>query len=133
MVHFEVSRENADALAAALRGLESAGLRVNIAKSDGAGVPAGLRGVELELVGDDRVGIVSNLTRILAAHGISIENIHTEITRAASGHQTFKVGAHLLVPATISIDDLRRELGTLANEMQVDIGLEEKAPRVSPG
>jgi glycine cleavage system regulatory protein len=48
-----------------------------------------------------------------------------------NGHQTFKVGAHLLVPATISIDELRRELGTLANEMQVDIGLEERAPRAA--
>jgi glycine cleavage system regulatory protein len=133
MVHFEVPRENADALVTALRGLESTGLKVVIAKSDEANRPATLRGVELELIGNDRVGIVSNLTRILAERGVSIENIHTEITRAASGHQTFKVGAHLLVPATISIDDLRRELGTLANEMQVDIGLEEKAPRVSPG
>src|SRR5688500_17429099 len=51
MVHFEVPRENADALATALRGLESSGLRVNIAKSGGTGVPVGLRGVELELVG----------------------------------------------------------------------------------
>ena len=71
----------------ALRGLESSGLRVNIAKSDGAGVPAGLRGVELELVGDDRVGIVSNLTRMLAARGISIENIHTEIVGARDRRQ----------------------------------------------
>ena len=127
MVHFEVARENADALATALRGLESAGLRVNIAKSDGAGMPAGLRGVELELVGDDRVGIVSNLTRILAARGISIENIHTEIVgNAASGKHTFKVAAHLLVPAALSSDDLQRELGVLANEMMVDIALGDR-------
>jgi len=127
MVHFEVPRENADALATALRGLESSGLRVNIAKSDGAGVPAGLRGVELELVGDDRVGIVSNLTRMLAARGISIENIHTEIAgNAASGKQTFKVAAHLLVPAALSSDELQRELGVLANEMMVDIALGEQ-------
>jgi len=133
MVHFEMPRENADALVAALRGLESTGLKVVIAESDEANRPATLRGMELELVGNDRVGIVSNLTRILAERGVSIENIHTEITRGVNGHQTFKIGAHLLVPTAISIDDLRRELGTLANEMQVDIGLEEKAPRVSPG
>ncbi|HEY8709992.1 MAG TPA: formyltransferase family protein, partial [Burkholderiaceae bacterium] len=35
MVHFEVPRENADALATALRALESSGLRVVIAKSEG--------------------------------------------------------------------------------------------------
>ena len=52
------------------------------ANVEGAGVSTGLRGVELELVGDDRLGIVSNLTRILAEAGISIENIHTEIVPA---------------------------------------------------
>lgn len=127
MVHFEVPRENADALANALRGLESSGLQVVIAKSDGARVSDAIKSVELELVGDDRVGIVSSLTKILAERNISIENIHTEIVRSGvSGKQTFKIGAHLLVPAKLSINDLRKELGTLAHEMMVDIALDEK-------
>ncbi|MEP7056841.1 MAG: ACT domain-containing protein [Caldimonas sp.] len=127
MVHFEVPRENADALAEALRGLETSGLRVVIAKSEGAGVPTGLRGVELELVGDDRVGIVSNLTRILAERGISIETIHTELVGGdASAKQTFKIAAHLLVPKALSSDDLSRDLGVLANEMMVDIALGDR-------
>lgn len=127
MVHFEVPRENADALAAALRGLESSGLQVVVAKSNGASVPTSLRVVELELVGEDRVGIVSNLTKMLAERGISIENIHTDIVRSGvSGKQTFKVEAHLLVPAALSIEALRREVGTLASEMMVDIALGER-------
>jgi methionyl-tRNA formyltransferase len=133
-VHFEVPRENADALAAALRGLESSGLQVVISRSDGASVPASLRGVELELVGEDRVGIVSSLTKMLAERGISIENIHTEIVRSGvSGKQTFRIGAHLLLPAGLSIDDLRRELGSLASEMMLDIALgEPQTPKPLP-
>lgn len=127
MVHFEVPRKNADALAAALRGLESSGLQVVVARSNGASVPTSLRVVELELVGEDRVGIVSNLTKMLAERGISIENIHTDIVRSGvSGKQTFKVEAHLLVPAALSIETLRREVGTLASEMMVDIALGER-------
>ena len=127
MVHFEVPHENADALTASLRGLESGGLQVVVAKSDGAELPGSLRGVELELVGEDRVGIVSSLTRILADRGVSIENIHTEIVRSGvSGKQTFKIGAHLLVPAALSLDELRRELGALAHGMTLDIALGEK-------
>ena len=38
-----------------------------------------------------------------------------------------KIGAHLLVPAGLSIDALRRELGTLANTMMVDIALGERS------
>ena len=120
-------RENADALTTALRGLESGGLQVVVAKSDGADVPGSLRGVELELVGEDRVGIVSSLTRILADRGVSIESIHTEIVRSGvSGTQTFKIGAHLLVPAALSLDELRRQLGALAHEMTLDIALGER-------
>jgi len=63
----------------------------------------------------------------LAERGISIENIHTEIVRSGvSGKQTFKIGAHLLVPAALSVDELQRELGTLAREMMLDIALGER-------
>lgn len=128
MVHFEVPRENADAMEGALRQLESSGLQVVIARSDGASVPAALRGFELELVGEDRIGIVSSLTRLLAERGISIENIHTELVRSGlTGKQTFKIGAHLLAPASLQLDDLRRDLGTLASAMTLDIALGERA------
>ena len=127
MVHFEVPRENADALATALKGLESSGLRLVVAKSDGAEAPPGLRGVDLELVGEDRLGIVSNLTRILTESGISIEHIHTEIGGGKGpGKPSFKVAAHLLVPKALSADALRGKLEGLANEMMLDIALGER-------
>jgi methionyl-tRNA formyltransferase len=126
MVHFEVPREHADALSEALRQLASSGLQVVIARSDGATVPASLRSFELELVGDDRVGIVSSLTAMLAERGISIESIHTDIVRSGvSGKQTFKIGAHLLAPAALPADELRRDLGALASELMLDIALGE--------
>ena len=58
MVHFEVPAANADALAAALQGLESAGLRIVISKTAPPPAPAGRRLVTLELEGPDRPGIV---------------------------------------------------------------------------
>jgi methionyl-tRNA formyltransferase len=132
MVHFDVPRENADAFAAALRDLEPSGLRFVIARSDGAEAPAGLRGIELQLVGEDRLGIVSNLTRILAESGISIEHIHTELVGGdGPGKQTFKVAAHLLVPNAVSIDALRTKLEALANEMMVDIALGDRPAGMS--
>ena len=127
MVHFEVPRENADALATALRGLASSGLQVVVARSDSANPASSLRVVELELVGEDRLGIVSNLTKLLASRGISIESIHTDIVRSGvSGKQTFKVEAHLLVPAAVSVDALQQEVGSLAREMMLDIALGER-------
>jgi glycine cleavage system regulatory protein/folate-dependent phosphoribosylglycinamide formyltransferase PurN len=127
MVHLEVPRENADALATSLRDLASSGLQVVVARSDGTNVASKLRVVELELVGEDRLGIVSNLTKLLAGRGISIESIHTDIVRSGvSGKQTFKVEAHLLVPAAVSVEALQQEVGSLAREMMLDIALGER-------
>lgn len=126
MVHLEVPREHADALASSLRQLESSGLQVVVARSEVAKAADKLRVVSLELAGDDRVGIVSGLTKILAARGISIENINTEIV-GNGGKQTFKVGAQLLVPVSLSLATLKQELDALAHELMVDIGLDETA------
>jgi methionyl-tRNA formyltransferase len=129
MVHFEVPSDNAEPLAASLRGLESAGLKLVIARSESGAAPAGLRGVELNLIGEDRLGIVSNLTGILAEAGASIEHMHTEIIRGqGSGKKTFKVVAHLLVPQGLSADDLSARLEVLAREMMLDVGLGDRPP-----
>ena len=128
MIQFDVPPANAQALAAALQGLEATGLRVLVASSDGNVAAAARRGVRLELVGDDRPGIVSQLTAILAERGISIETLHTEVAPAAvSGKATFRIDAHLQVPGSLSVDALRQQLGALAGEMMVDIALGERA------
>jgi methionyl-tRNA formyltransferase len=129
MVHFEVPRDNAEALAASLRDLESAGLKLVVARSESSDAPAGLRGVELDLIGEDRLGIVSNLTRILAESGVSIEHMHTEIVGGqGSAKKTFKVAAHLLVPRALSSDELRDKLEALGREMMLDVGLGDRPP-----
>ncbi len=131
MVHFEVPRENAEALATALRGLESSGLRVAIAHSE-SGPPSGsMRGVSLELVGDDKPGIVASLTRMLADRHISIEHLNTELAGSGAGTQHFKVAAHLLVPNQIASEALRADLAVLAADMMLDIALGD-APASAP-
>jgi glycine cleavage system regulatory protein len=128
MVHFEVPAQNAEPLAQALRSLESSGLRVVIEKVETPPAPAGRRMVKLELTGLDRPGIVRDLSRSLAGRGVSIEDLHTEIVSAeTSAEHLFKVKALLVVPETLPNETLRRALGALANEMMVDIALDEHA------
>ena len=125
--------ENADRLAAALQGLESAGLRVVIEKTAAPQIPADRRLIALELAGPDRPGIVRDLSRRLAERGVSIEDLHTEIVEGDGGapHQ-FKVKALLVVPKALANDALRAELAALANEMTLDVALGERgAPALS--
>jgi len=124
MVHFEVPTENAEALAAALRGLESSGIRVVIEKSEAPLAPAGRRVVTLELAGPDRPGIVRDLSHSLADRGVSIAELHTEIVNGATpSSQQFKIKALLVVPEALANDELQRALQALALEMSADIAL----------
>ncbi|MCC6193945.1 MAG: formyl transferase [Burkholderiales bacterium] len=128
MVHFEVPPEHADALTAALLGLASAELKIVIERSQGTPAPSGRRVVRLEVVGHDRPGIVRDLSGALAQRGVSIEELHTEIVSGAmTAEHLFKVKAELLVPKSVSNDDVRHALEVLANEMMVDIELGEQA------
>ena len=129
MVHFEVPTPNAEPLMQALRGLESSGLRVVIAKVETPPAPAGRRMVKLELTGLDRPGIVRQLSRALAEVGVSIDDLHTEIVNdGPSGEHLFKMKALLVVPESLPNETLRHSLDALANEMTVDIGLGGNAP-----
>jgi glycine cleavage system regulatory protein/folate-dependent phosphoribosylglycinamide formyltransferase PurN len=128
MVHLQVANKYANALTAALRGLESEGLRIVIARSDMPAAPPGRRIVGLELVAPDRPGIVRDLSKNLAERGVSIEDLHTEIVGApAPGQHLFKVKALLVVADALSNEALRDALQTLADEMMVDIALDERA------
>jgi methionyl-tRNA formyltransferase len=122
MVQLEVPPESADGLIAALKDLESTGLHVTIAKSEGKANTAGLRLMTLELVGNDQVGIVSKLTAALTERNISIEQIDTSIVQGAA-QMSFKVRAEILVPKTVNDADLRSALDALAQEITVDIAL----------
>jgi methionyl-tRNA formyltransferase len=128
MVHFDVAQRNVDALATALRGLEASGLRVVIARSDATPVAPGMRRVSLELSGPDRPGIVRDLSADLAARGINIVELITDVARAgapAASHR-FGVKAILAVPEGLSVDALRAVLESLAAEMMVDIALDDQ-------
>jgi glycine cleavage system regulatory protein/folate-dependent phosphoribosylglycinamide formyltransferase PurN len=125
-VHLEVPPDRAEALAVALRELQTAGLQIAIAQSASGGPAAGWRGVALDLIGADRAGIVSQLTRRLAERGVSIEQLQTDQAVADDGSVRFKVSAHLLVPQAVSNDTLRADLEGLANEMTLDIALGER-------
>ncbi len=122
MAHFEVAEDQADALAAAFQVLESSGLRITVARGAVPAAPAGSRRLRLELVGHDRPGIVRELSSGLAALGVSIDELHTQVVSAAmSGDPLFKVKALLAVPEAVSDRTLRQALEALAGELMVDL------------
>ena len=122
IVHFEVGERDADALASALQKLTGSGLQVVIARGEARSAAAAQRRIKLSLVGNDRPGIVRELSGALARRGVSIDELHTAIESAPmSAERLFRFDALVLVPANVADDDLRRELEALADELMVDL------------
>lgn len=128
ILHVTVPADAADGLKGALDSLSGNGLVVAIAREDaiaGAESPAaaGL-GLKLDLVGQDRPGIVREISRALATRGVNVEELATECESAPwSGESLFKAQISLHAPADIDLDSLRRDLEAIAQDLMVDISL----------
>ncbi len=125
----EVSVPDAEAseLALALRGLESEGLRIQIEQSS-ADEPAaaGTRTLHLELVGNDRPGIVREVAQALARRGVNVDELSTGCESAPmSGEVLFRASARLEVPADVTLESLADELEKIASDLMVDLTLDE--------
>jgi len=118
-----------EALIAALHKLESRGLQVVVERSAEAVSAAPARVLVLELIGQDRPGIVRDISRVLAERGINIEEMESVcLSGSFSGEALFKAQARLDVPREIATAELRTVLEALANELMVDISLDEAGP-----
>jgi len=130
IVRWEVAAEKAESMAAALRDLEASGLRIVIAKAESTRAAQDRRLIHLELIGQDRPGIIDEVSRALSDRDVSIEELETEFTSGAwSGEQLFKAVALLSVPNSLAVDSLRGALEDLANEFIVDLTLHEEDRR----
>ena len=128
IVRIVVAEEGQGTLTAALQGLAGQGLKVEV-YADAAVVPPQAESLaRLELVGQDRPGIVRQVAAALAGHGVNVEELSTECVSAPmSGETLFKAQAKLHVPAGCDVAALREELERVANDLLVDITFEPVA------
>jgi glycine cleavage system regulatory protein len=127
VVRLDVPTEAVAALEQALAALASEGLRLTIERGDAA--PAG--GPEpalLELVGHDRQGIVRDISAALARHGVSIEELDTELQSASmTGELMFHARASLRLPDGANVEALRADLEAIADELMVDLRVDTRS------
>lgn len=121
----EVPEDRADAFIEAVEALAADGIRVVAEISQGSETPAESRFVALELVGQDRPGIVHEITEVLARHSVNVQELETTVQSASmSGESLFLAHARVFIPSGTDMDKLREELEDLANELMVDLSLE---------
>ena len=81
---------------------------------------------ELTTTGFDRMGIVSQATRLIADQGINIADMHTKATPSPeSGTPIFTMKILLEIPAKVSPQDLLEKLNRLGEKLTMDISLKK--------
>ncbi|WP_137938637.1 ACT domain-containing protein [Chitinivorax sp. B] len=119
-----IPSNQADALKAALGNLSQ--LKVIAETSVDATPKQFNRKLTLNLVGNDRIGIVREVSQVLAKHTVNVEKLTTFTSSAPmSGDVLFHAKAELEADASLDAPALQRELEQLSNDLIVDITLDE--------
>jgi len=129
IVTVTVPPDRVDALRAALAPLDGL-LEVAVHHADADARDAGAAGEEprrelrIEVLGNDRPGIIGAVSGVLARHHLSVADL-ASLTRDApmAGGRLFEASALVTVPAQVDLDALRSDLEQLASEIQVDLTL----------
>jgi glycine cleavage system regulatory protein len=117
----DIHADNVEALRIDLEGLTHLGINVQVAVSGQAEDPQ-LTHLHLNLLGNDRPGIVHEVSQILARHGVNVEKLETECTPAPmSSDLLFKARADLGIYPQTDLDALRKDLENLADDLMVEL------------
>ena len=117
-----VPAENTDACIAELNKLETEGVRIITHVSDDQPASQQTHEYTLELIGNDRPGIVHDITVLLASHKVNVHNFETVVESASmGGGELFKARAQLVIPESADVDELAGDLENIANDLMVDI------------
>ena len=133
-----VDDQHIQALAEALGRLDADGLRVHTERgqtsNDAIATPAlsnrasdqESRRLSLSLVGADHPGIVRRIAQALADQQVNVVELETSLREAPmAGGLLFQMQAQILCPATVSNQQLREQLESLADSLMIDFELDE--------
>jgi glycine cleavage system regulatory protein len=124
IVNVTVAAENAEALQQALT--KVSGLRVTVERARGQEPAPKGRRLKLALVGHDRIGIVREVSQVLANHAVNVESLETHTSSAPmSAAILFHAVAELTAAPDLDVGALTQELERISNDLMVDITLDE--------
>ncbi len=123
ILRVSVDDQHADALVQDLQKLSSV-LRLMVEKVRMMEPVARQRALRLTLVGNDRPGIIKEISRALASQHVNVEELSTQCSSAPmSGEPLFNAQALLKAPADLDLQLLQRQLERLADDLIVEINL----------
>jgi glycine cleavage system regulatory protein len=126
ILRVDVPEAQREALTAALLALASNGLKCLVEPSADEPGGADHRLLSLDLVGQDRPGIVREISQTLARRSVNVDELVTDCSSAPmSGETLFRARARLRVPPAVDVEELRASLERIGSDLMVEIKLAE--------
>ena len=124
ILKISVADDKADKLVADLQSL-SDNLKLVIERVSGETEVENKQMVTLNLVGNDRPGIVKEISAALASQGVNVEELNTHCSPAPmTADMLFTVKSHLKVPAGLDIEALKNGLEDIADDLIVEVSFD---------
>ncbi len=122
IVLVDVPQPKATDLISALEQLQEQGLKIIVEVDSGTAVVAEGKVWTVNTVGNDRPGIVREVTQTLSTHNVNVEELTTNCEDAPQGGgQIFRASARIRLPEGLSIDVLQEELENIATDLMIDV------------
>lgn len=124
---------NVDALRAALQSFGARGMQLVVQRGEAQTATIATAGsvpdrrLRFDLTAQDRPGIVRDISKILAEHGINVLELETSRESGSfSGEAMFHARIESLLPDTLDVDAVRAELESLATELMLDLTIDKE-------
>ena len=126
VVVVEVGDDRVDELLANLLVLREQGLHVTAQQVEEPTVAPDAEEVRLRLAGDDRPGVVHQISTTISELGISISRLGTVTDLPGeNGGRRFEITAQLAVPVGIDLDTVLDSIGALAVSLDIVVDVED--------
>ena len=117
-----IKSENEAGLTERLLKLKDSGLSITIESAPHDDSAQERSTASIQVVGNDRVGIVSEIAQALASQKVNIEDLHTELTTAPmSGDPIFTLNGQVSLPEGLSTEDVRRKVEAVADDLNTEV------------
>lgn len=125
ILRIELPQDRQASLVEALCSLSSQGLAVVVHQDQPSNASAQQPLYLLDIMGQDRPGIVRDISRALARRNVNVEELDTECASAAmSGETVFKARATVKLPPDCDLNDLSRELQKIGEDLIVEVAIQ---------
>ena len=122
----EVAADRRDHLTAALEALTGEGIRITVETADESDSESQGEVLTLSLMANDRIGIVEEITAILAGLGVNVERLQTHCENAPmSAVALFRANARIQLPPGLHQDELQASLESLSGDIMVELDTPE--------